>query len=269
MAWRGEVESVRVMRYVVWNVMRYRFLVSLLVLEVLAGSYVSERSSRAHDAARSGSGDVIIFQFLEESNYLLWCNWITVAVHFRIFEDGIGYYLSCMGSNILNERVKSFYPTGCDMIQNSTSASIKRIYYSKWSVFSMDCLIFFWKYLTLLCMLLYRTAFVDAFSTIRKDMILVDLDALIIRNPLSILRDDHLPVAWNHTEFDIISSADHGHSQRDFKWGEKWVQDIFPYTIRLCTGFIYFRFSQHVENLLFVVSEYLKGKFVHYFQFAF
>ena len=83
---------------------------------------------------------LVIFQFLEESNFMLWCNWIAVAVAFQVFEEGttglsrVDYHLSCMGTPALNERVKLYYAGGCDSFRNATAASTRRIYFSKWWV---------------------------------------------------------------------------------------------------------------------------------------
>lgn len=104
-------------------------------------------------------------------------------------------------------------------------------------------------------------------------MILVDLDALLIRNPLSIRRGDtdssHTDFfeevfgsehfKSHPTEFDIISSTDHGHSQNDFPYGSKWVQPHYPSVIRMCTGFVFFRFSVEVEALVHMVFGYQQG----------
>lgn len=102
-------------------------------------------------------------------------------------------------------------------------------------------------------------------------MLLVDLDALVIRNPHSIRSGDRTPSRSEffaatlgadfalHPEFDIISSTDHGHASRDFPWGSQWKLPFYPYDIRLCTGFIFLRYSADMAALVRMVWEYQQG----------
>lgn len=109
-------------------------LVSVLLLIGATGVVTSSRTEHKPRHNDSGNSSMIIFQFLEESNFMLWCNWISVAVSFQIFDESIGYHLACMGTPALNARVASYYAGGCDSFRNATDASRRRIYFSKWSV---------------------------------------------------------------------------------------------------------------------------------------
>jgi hypothetical protein len=153
-------------------------------------------------------------------------------LNFQIFDNQTEYHLSCFGSTELAERVKLLYTPGCTGHRIPTPDTYKRIYLAKW------------------------TAFVTAFISVRKDMLLVDLDALLIKSPRGILADQSRGDFFNniyHTTtplFDIISSTDHGHSRKHFPYAHNWGD------IRLCTGFILFRYSVDVVDLLKVVLAY-------------
>ena len=85
----------------------------------------------------------------------------------------------------------------------------------------------------------------EAFIFTKKNMLLIDIDALLLKNPRDLFSD-----TASSSLVDIISSTDHGHSRKQFHYGHNWGH------IRLCTGFIWFRYSVDMAELLQIVHEY-------------
>ena len=157
---------------------------------------------------------------------------MAIALELNVFDNHTEYFLSCFGSPQLDEDVKLVFAPGCSQHRVSTPETYKRIYLAKW------------------------TALVEAFSMTKRDMLLVDLDAVLMRNPRGIFSDHSQSKSFYERfgtptpAFDIISSTDHGHDIRHFPFAHNWGD------IRLCTGFIFFRYSLEVEALLRVVLAY-------------
>lgn len=156
----------------------------------------------------------------------IWHNWIAIALHFQVFDGATEYYLSCFGSPLLNDRVKLLYPRGCTSHRIATPETYKRIYLAKW------------------------TALVDAFLSSKKDMLLIDLDAILLKSPRTIYSASSSLTSTATLIYDIISSTDHGHTRRQFPYSHNWGN------IRLCTGFIWFRYSEDMADLLQTVLAY-------------
>jgi hypothetical protein len=119
-----------------------------------------------------------IFQAVDSSFLPLWLNWMAIAVQFGAIPPGTELHLACFGDgDALNRQVMRYHSKGCS--QTIPDAIYrKRIYYAKW------------------------LAFTKAFSEEKRDMLLIDLDAIMIRSPTSLLQQPG--------DYDIIASRDHG-----------------------------------------------------------
>ena len=114
-------------------------LLVLLALVMLVGSthiprenWLTDNMNRSYQHTDS----ITIFQFLEESYFSLWCNWITLALSLQVFDHypHTQYYLSCMGSPALNKLVQLYYTPGCQAFEKATPETTKKIFLSKWCV---------------------------------------------------------------------------------------------------------------------------------------
>lgn len=188
-------------------------------------------SLSAHSQINSNNeinNEIVIFQFVEQSFFELWLNWWSIAKNVGVFREGnYSLHLSCYGDSLFFDEMKMFTPSGCtDKILVSENPQFKgRIYYAKWH------------------------SFTTAFITTKKNMLLCDIDAVFIRDPRSILFDKR---DSSIMAYDIIASRDHGHGSADFPYSSNWG------TARLCTGFIYFRYSTYTDSLIKLVLRRLK-----------
>lgn len=154
---------------------------------------------------------IMLFQAVDESFFDLWLNWWALAKSVDAFPKTWTLYVACFGDSKLNDKVKAFHSKGCDHIIGR-EIFIKHVYLAKWM------------------------AVTNAFQT-GHDLMIMDLDSMLIRNPAIIL-----PL---QSEWDIIASRDHGPGNLAYSgnWG----------TARLCTGFIYLRYSQAMRELVELV----------------
>jgi hypothetical protein len=166
--------------------------------------------------ARIQTKKTIIFQFLDDSFFEVWVNWWAVASYLKVFTPGrYRYHLACIGNDGLNEKVKLFQKRGCDdLISDSL---ISRVYYYRW------------------------ISFVNAFIRYKTDIIQIDIDAYVIREP-------SLLFAGN--KYDLVGSRDHGHNP--FPYGEDWG------SVRICNGFMYFRYNENMKDILLFVQERIR-----------
>lgn len=152
-------------------------------------------------------GSVTIFQAIDQSFFNIWVNWHLIAHEVKIFPQ-YKLHLACFGRNIANI-VSLVHTPGCSQIFNGTEHT-KKIYLYKW------------------------IAVTNALRMEGSDLLVIDVDALLIKDPLWIFQ--------TYGSFDIVSSRDHG--PPDLPLGSHWGNG------RLCTGFIYFRYSTPVMELV-------------------
>eukprot|EP00607_Mallomonas_marina_P005318 CAMPEP_0182436258 /NCGR_PEP_ID=MMETSP1167-20130531/80589_1 /TAXON_ID=2988 /ORGANISM="Mallomonas Sp, Strain CCMP3275" /LENGTH=219 /DNA_ID=CAMNT_0024628237 /DNA_START=492 /DNA_END=1148 /DNA_ORIENTATION=+ len=153
----------------------------------------------------------MLFQAVDDSFFSLWLNWWAIAISTHAFPSSWTLYLACFGDYALNQKVKSIHAPGCSQMIGG-ELFVKHVYLAKWTAVT--------------------TAFKRGY-----DLMIVDLDAILIRNPISML-----PL---HSIWDIVSSRDHGPSNLPYagNWGPA----------RLCTGFIYIKYSQAMRELIELV----------------
>lgn len=178
----------------------------------------------------SNMEEIVLFQFVEQSFFELWLNWWNVAISVGLFKQGnYSLHITCLGDSLFFDEMRLFSPSGCDdKILVSDSPQFKgRIYYAKWS------------------------SFTDAFVKHGKNMILCDIDAVLIRDPMLVLMDGSTS-ELNQLPYDIIGSRDHGHDSSSFPYSDNWG------TARFCAGFLYFRYSVHTDSLARLVLRRLK-----------
>jgi hypothetical protein len=125
-----------------------------------------------------------------------------------VFPTSWDYYLACFGD--INDIIKKYHAPGCSKTY-ITNLHISHIYYAKW------------------------LSIYDAFKTTKHNLLCIDIDTVMIRNPSSILND------INSDLYDIVSSRDHGPGNLEYSinWG----------SARLCTGFLFLRYSKYTEEM--------------------
>ncbi len=151
---------------------------------------------------QSHQSNVVLFQAVDSSFFNLWLNWWTLALSFNSIPKGWELHLACFGDDV-NNKVIQFHAPGCTQII-AGSLHIRRIYFVKWK------------------------AMITAFR-LGKDILLVDIDALLIRNPMSILK-----LNFGDTGRDIVVSRDHGHEnlQHALHWSELIIS-LIPISISI------------------------------------
>lgn len=154
------------------------------------------------------SRSTTLFQVLDASHLGLWINWWVIALETNSIPSDWELHLACFGSSSLDGIIRRYHAPGCSQLISS-GIHFTRIYYAK-------------------AMALNKAL------RLGRDLLLVDVDALLVRNPS--------PWLQLESTYDIISSRDTGPSNLPHarEWG--------PH--RFCTGFIFFRHSPHLLDFM-------------------
>lgn len=122
-----------------------------------------------------------------------------------------GWTYYCACFGDIDSIIKQYHSPGCTK-SYLTTLHQTHIYYAKWLSIS------------------------DAFKT-KQNLLCLDIDTVMIRNPSHILG-----LKDNINSYDIIASRDHGPGNLEFSnnWGNA----------RLCTGFLYLRYSKYLEEFV-------------------
>ena len=164
---------------------------------------------------------ITVLHVVDMSHVHLFVNFWIVEKEFNVFPKEWKYQVACLAGEdgtAIDRVISSIHGPGCSQIIPGNMHRNK-IYLAK------------------------MMAIVAAFRALPRQnsqgLLVIDIDSVLIRNPVQLLfgHTSHI----NH-EFDIISSRDHGPSQLEFSetWGGA----------RFCTGFIYFKYSPHMCDLL-------------------
>lgn len=185
----------------------YTVFLKIALLNLISRNLLSATLNDNNENHRS----VVIFQAVDISFFPLWVNWWVLAHKFNAIPIGWTLHLACFGGDQLDKQVRQYHIPGCTQIIPS-SLYLKRIYFAKW------------------------TAITHCFH-LGQDVLVTDLDAVMIRNPIADLR-----LLDDRHSYDIVASRDHGPGDLPFaaSWG----------TSRICTGFIYLKYSKHMVELV-------------------
>ena len=196
---------------------------------------------------KSSNRRVTLFQAIDSSFFIIWLNWWMIALEFKAVPHEWDLHIACFGTETA-EKVKLFHAPGCTKVYDN-QLHVKQIYLAKW------------------------TAVVDAYRK-GNDLLIVDIDALMIRNPLAVLQhqleqrpqfrldnqQSFIANARRKTnttalgatagrnsyplldQWDIVSSRDHGPANLPYShnWGKA----------RLCTGLILLHYSPAMLELV-------------------
>lgn len=157
--------------------------------------------------AQSELPKTILYQAVDSSFIELWMNWWVVAIGLRAVPSHWDVHIACFGDDI-NDVMKLFYPPGCSEVISGYGHT-KRIYYYKW--------------------LAATRAFRKGYN-----MIIIDLDALLIRDPTQFIQD--------RKDYDVLASRDHGPG--NLPNADYWALG------RICTGFIHFQYNAKTLGLV-------------------
>jgi len=187
--------------------MHVKYLYYLLILILVNNNNVLSYTSNR----------ITLFQVIDQSHIPLWINFWLVSLELDVFPKEWDYYLACFGD--IDHIIKKYHTPGCSKTY-ITNLHISHIYYAKW------------------------LSIYDAFTTTKHNLLCIDIDTVMIRNPSSILND------INSDLYDIVSSRDHGPGNLEYSmnWG----------SARLCTGFLFLRHSKYTEEIVFNVLQRCK-----------
>jgi len=158
------------------------------------------------------SQGIVLFQLVDSSHFLLFVNWWVAALENKAIGPSWNLHIACIGNGSLPRRVGKMHAPGCSQQLGSDPLTLKRIWYTK------------------------AKALVDCIKQTKDDVLLVDLDAILVRDPTSTY------ISSDSSQFDIISSRDHGPER--LMHGKHWG------LWRLCAGMVFYRYSPHLVDFL-------------------
>lgn len=170
---------------------------------------------------------ITVLHIVDISHLHLFINFWIVDKEFNVLPKEWIYQVACLAGEdgaVIGRVVSSIHGPGCSQIIPGNMHRDK-IYLTK------------------------MKAILTAFSALpRQDsngLLVIDIDSVLIRNPAQLLFGHTDSNKDNDSPYDIISSRDHGPSELEFSdsWGGA----------RFCTGFIYFKYSPQMADLLHYV----------------